>query len=63
MRPTVLRATTIINGLSNIIDLVDGWDIWVVDPNEPDNLIQLTSNGKSNKEADWVFVAKQDSDA
>ena len=52
MWPTVLRATTIIDGFSNIIDPVDGWDILVVDPNEPDNLIKLTSNGKSNKEAD-----------
>lgn len=38
--------------------IADGWDIWVVDANEPDNVIQLTANSKSNKEADWVFVAE-----
>lgn len=37
--------------------IADGWDIWVVDANEPDNMIRLTFNSKSNKEADWVFVA------
>jgi hypothetical protein len=38
--------------------IANGWDIWGVDPNEPDNVIQLTINGKSNKEPDWVFVAE-----
>jgi len=34
-----------------------GWDIWVVKPTEPEVAVQLTFDGQSNKEPDWVAVA------
>ena len=34
-----------------------GWDIHVVDPSAPDVVVQLTHDGLSNKEPDWVFAA------
>jgi len=33
-----------------------GWDIWVVDPAHPNVAVQITHDGMSNKEPDWVFV-------
>lgn len=32
-----------------------GWDIWVADANGTNNCVQLTHDGLSNKEPDWVF--------
>ena len=31
-----------------------GWDIWVVNPSVPEVAVQLTHDGLSNKEPDWV---------
>ena len=33
-----------------------GWDIWVVTVSEPNVVVQLTHDGLSNKEPDWVVV-------
>ena len=33
-----------------------GWDIWVVKPSEPEVAVQITHDGLSNKEPDWVFA-------
>ena len=35
-----------------------GWDIHVVDPQQPNVTVQITDDGFSNKEPDWVYVAK-----
>ncbi|HOZ49149.1 MAG TPA: hypothetical protein PLO37_22440 [Candidatus Hydrogenedentes bacterium] len=32
----------------------EGWDIWVLDPERPNVVVQLTHDGLSNKEPDWV---------
>ncbi len=37
----------------------EGWDIWVVKPSEPEVTVQLTHDGLSNKEPDWVFVGRK----
>lgn len=37
----------------------EGWDIWVVKPSEPGVAVQLTHDGLSNKEPDWVFVGRR----
>ena len=34
----------------------EGWDIWVVKPSEPEVAVQLTHDGLSNKEPDWISV-------
>ena len=36
-----------------------GWDIWVVRADKPHGVVQLTHDGLSNKEPDWVFVKAQ----
>ena len=36
-----------------------GWDIWVVKPSEPEVAVQLTHDGSSNKEPDWVFAGSR----
>jgi len=33
-----------------------GWDLWVVDPAVPNVAVQITHDGLSNKEPDWVFA-------
>jgi len=33
-----------------------GWDLCVADPNGDNRWVQITSDGLSNKEPDWVFV-------
>jgi len=33
-----------------------GWDLWVVDPSVPNVTVQITHDGLSNKEPDWIFV-------
>jgi Tol biopolymer transport system component len=35
-----------------------GWDIWVVKPSEPEVTVQLTHDGLSNKEPDWVPIGQ-----
>lgn len=35
-----------------------GWDLWVVNPGVPDVCAQISRDGLSNKEPDWVFVRK-----
>ncbi len=37
-----------------------GWDIFVADANALDRCLQLTSDGKCNKEPDWVPVGKDE---
>ncbi len=34
----------------------EGWDIWIADPSKTNCCVQITSDGKSNKEPDWIFV-------
>jgi dipeptidyl aminopeptidase/acylaminoacyl peptidase len=34
----------------------EGWDIWIVKPSEPQVKVQITHDGLSNKEPDWVYV-------
>jgi Tol biopolymer transport system component len=36
----------------------EGWNIWVADASTKNRLVQLTTDGKSNKEPDWVPVKK-----
>ena len=36
-----------------------GWDIWVVKPSQPGIAVQITHDGLSNKEPDWVFVPRK----
>ncbi|MFC1739845.1 hypothetical protein ACFL1G_12485 [Planctomycetota bacterium] len=33
-----------------------GWDIWVVKPSDPEVVVQITHDGLSYKEPDWIFV-------
>jgi len=33
-----------------------GWDLWVVDPYQPEVKVQITRDGLSNKEPDWIYV-------
>jgi Tol biopolymer transport system component len=33
-----------------------GWDIWVVKPSEPEVTVQVTHDGLSSKEPDWIPV-------
>jgi len=40
-----------------------GWDLWVVKPSEPEVAVQLTFDGQSNKEPDWVPAARPASKA
>ena len=36
-----------------------GWDIRVVDPSQPEVVLQITRHGMSNKEPDWVPVVRK----
>ena len=36
-----------------------GWNIWVVKPTEPGVTVQITHDGLSNKEPDWVVVGPE----
>ena len=33
-----------------------GWDLWVVDPYQPEVKVKITRDGLSNKEPDWIYV-------
>lgn len=33
-----------------------GWNLWVVKPSEPEVVVQITHDGLSYKEPDWIFV-------
>jgi len=35
-----------------------GWDIWVVKVSEPEGTVQVTHDGLSNKEPDWVIIGQ-----
>ncbi|NQU20299.1 MAG: PD40 domain-containing protein [Candidatus Nealsonbacteria bacterium] len=37
----------------------EGWNIWVADPATPNRAVQITTDGKCNKEPDWVYVPKK----
>ena len=39
-----------------------GWDIWVVKPSEPEVVVQITHDGLSNKEPDWIPPPKETSE-
>jgi hypothetical protein len=32
----------------------EGWDLWVADAAATNRLLQITRDGKSNKEPDWA---------
>ena len=40
-----------------------GWDIWVADAAGTNVRVRLTSDGKSNKEPDWVTVSPAETPA